>query len=316
MQLGKLKRIAENKLGMPVKDCVIGVPSFWNDQQRRAMLSAASISGLNVMRLMNETTAVALNYGLLRQINKSFKVLFVDFGYSSLNVSLVAFQQGKLQVLATAADPNLGGRDFDKKLMDHFAAQIKKKHKMDVLSQPKPRLKLRKECTRVKKYLSANRQVQFGVEFIMNEKDVSGNITRDEFEGLVEDVLQRLAAPLNRVLADARVEKSELHSLELVGGAVRIPCVKQKLKEWFDNKPLSSTCDGDESVARGCALQCAMLAPFVKVRDFEVNDVTPYGIQLYWQPYSPDDTRTLEEIWSEDCQNSPVPHLNPIPCKN
>merc|ERR1712087_794459 len=226
-----------------------------------------------------------------------------------------SFGTGKLQVLATAADENLGGRNFDLVLMKHFASYVLKKYKMDVLANPKATMKLRKECTRVKKCLSANKDVRFTVEYIMNDTDVQGQISRDEFAKKCSSLVERICTPLNEVLSIAKVKKSELHSLEIVGGAVRIPMVKAKLKEWFNGKNLSATCDGDESVARGCALQCAMLAPFVKVRDFEVNDITPYGIQLYWQPYKKDDTRSLAEIWSEDCTNSPVPARNPIPSK-
>merc|ERR1712165_206209 len=271
------------------------------------------MGGLNVMRLMNETTAVALNYGILRQIKTDIKVLFVDMGYASLNVSLVSFGKGKLQVLATAADPNLGGRNFDVALMNHFATYIKKKYKMDVLSNPKAVLKLRKECNRCKKTLSANKNVRFIVEYIMNDRDVKGDITKAEFEEMCSPIIERLSAPLNEVLSIAKVQKNEIHSLEIVGGAVRIPMVKAKLKEWFNGKNLSATCDGDESVARGCALQCAMLAPFVKVRDFEVKDITHYPFKLYWQPYSASDERPLTEIWDKDSKNVNIAAGSPIP---
>jgi len=313
MQLGKLKKIAEEKLGIAVKDCVIGVPAYWNDQQRRAMLTAAKIAGLNVMRLMNETTAVALNYGILRKHNAEKKVLFFDMGYSSLNIAVVSVDKDKLQVLATSHDANLGGRDFDLILMEHFAGQIKKKYKMDVLSEPKPSLKLRKESTRVKKILSANKKAVFNVEYIMNDTDVKGEVMRDQFEKLCEPLIARMLAPLDEVLSSAGLTKKDLHSVEVVGGAVRVPMVKAKLTEWFEGKAVSTTCDGDESIARGCALQCAMLAPFVKVRDFEVKDITHYPFKLYWQPYSASDERPLTEIWDKDSKNVNIAAGSPIP---
>ena len=144
----KLKGTAEAGLdGTKVADCVIGVPSWWTDVQRRALLDAASVAGLNVLRLINETTAVALQYGILKPLNKDqeLKCLFFDVGHSSTQVSLVSFTEGKLSVLATAADRNLGGRDFDNLLVEHFKNYIKEKYKMDVSTEVKAMQKLRKE---------------------------------------------------------------------------------------------------------------------------------------------------------------------------
>lgn len=257
----ELKAIAEAKLeGQRVVDCVISCPPYWTDGQRRAMLDAANIAGLNVLRLMNETTAVALNYGLLRKLptEKSQEVLFVDMGHSSFNTAVVSFIDKKLTVLSTASDEHLGGRSFDLLLLNRFATEIKAKHNLDVLSNVKATLKLMKECGRVKKVLSANSECRYAVEYIMNDTDVQGTITRQEFEEMAAPLIERMNAPLKRVLERAGKKIEDLHSLEVVGGAHRIPMVQKVLSDFFGN-PVSKTCDGDESVARGCALQCAML---------------------------------------------------------
>ena len=313
---GKLKQVAEGGLeGVKVTDCVISCPPYWNDQRRRAMLDAANVAGLNVLRLMNETTAVGLNYGILRPLpkDKEVKVLFVDCGHATTNAAVISFTEGKLQVLGTASDYKLGGRDFDEFLVQHFAAYIKTKYNMDVTTDRKAMLKLRKECERVKLNLSANSKVQFNVEYIMNDRDVSGIIERAEFEALLaQALLPRLTALVRDLLAKVNVKKEELHSAEVVGGTIRIPATQRALAEFF-GRDLSKTCDGDESVARGCALQCAMISPSFKVKEFEVHDISPYSIALEWGQVTaagaamkPEDSTPLFSV------NNPVPSVKLI----
>jgi heat shock protein 4 len=280
----KLKQITEARLeGQKVSDVVISCPPYWHDAERRALLDAANIAGLNVLRIINETSAIALTYGLLRNLPEKdpIKVLFVDVGNASTNVAVVSFVSGKLNVLGTASDRNLGARNFDKLLVNHFAAYIKTKYKLDVMSETKARLKLLKECERIKTVLSANATVPFNVEFIMNDTDVSGSITRAEFEEMSGPLLKRLLAPVQQVLELTGTKKEELFAVEVVGGGTRIPAVQKALKDFF-GKELSRTLDGDDSVSRGCALQCAMLSPNVVVRQFEVHDITPFMVDIGW----------------------------------
>lgn len=281
----KLKQIAEAGLdGQRVTDCVISCPCFFTDLQRRSMMDAAQIAGLNVLRLMNETAAVALNYGILRPLpqNETREVCFVDMGRSSLQVAVVSFTQGKLKVLSTAWDIHLGGRDFDEMLVQHFNQYIKDKYKLDCLSEAKPTMKLRKECERVKKILSANSVVPFTVEYIMNETDVKGEIKREEFEEMARKYLvPRIQATVERAITESKVPIDKIDACEIIGGSTRIPCVQAALAAFF-GKEVNKTCDSDESIARGCALQCAMNSPSFKVRDFDVQDVTPYGIDMSW----------------------------------
>lgn len=277
----KLKGVAERGLeGQRVVDCVIGVPTYFTDLERRALMDSAKLAGLNVLRLMNETTAVALNYGILRPLPKdeASKVMFLDIGQTGTSAAVVSFVQGKLEVLSTAFDRNLGGRDFDKMLADHFAAYIKDKYKMDVYTEPKATIKLFKECERVKRILSANTKVVFNVEYIMNDTDVKGEIERPEFEEMCKkDMVPRIRLVLQEALDKAGLSAADLTATEIVGGATRIPMVQQELAAFF-GKEVSKTCDSDESVARGCALQCAMLSPAFRVREFDVHDITPYAV--------------------------------------
>lgn len=281
----KLKKIGEDGMeNQKVTDCVIGVPQYWTDQQRRALLGAAKIAGLNVLRLMNETTAVALNWGILKNLDdKPQKVMFVDMGISHTSVLIAEFAAGKLQVVAKHSDRHLGGRNFDQVLVDHFAAYVKTKYKLEVTKDKKAMLKLTKECKRIKLVLSANTKVPFNVEFIMNDKDVSGMIERPEYEAMVQPLIDRFLKVLKETMEQAKLSLDDLHGVEIVGGGTRTPILQTKLQEFIGAKlTLGKTCDSDESVARGCALQCAMLSPSFRVREFAVQDVTPYAISIQW----------------------------------
>lgn len=285
--LTKLKQTTEDRLeNQRVQDCVLACPAYWTDVQRRALLDAANVAGLNVLHLMNETTAVALNYGILRPLpeKEANVVCFFDMGETCTNVSVVSFVQGQLSVLATACDRNLGGRDLDQLLVTHFAKMIKEKYNLDVYTNPKAMIKMYKECKRVKHILSANTMVPFNIEYLMNDTDVTGQIERSEFEELAKaSILSRVLAPLTKALEAAGKTKEDVHSLEIIGGATRIPAIQQQLHEWF-GKELSKTCDSDESVARGCALMCAMMSPTCRVKAFAVRDISPYAIEIQWGP--------------------------------
>jgi len=192
--------------------------------------------------------------------------------------------QGGLKILGTASDPFLGGRDFDGLLVQHFDAFIKKQYKMDVMSNDRARLKLWKECERVKRILSANSKVVFNVEYIMNDTDVKGEIDKPFFEDLCQkSLLPRILNLLQKALDQANVKTSELSSIEVIGGGTRVPIVTTTISN-FVGKPVSYTCDSDESIARGCTLQCAMLSPSFRVREFEVHDVYSYPVLVQWGP--------------------------------
>ncbi|NWQ75655.1 HS74L protein, partial [Columbina picui] len=288
MLLAKLKETSESALKKPVADCVISVPSFFTDAERRSVMAAAQIAGLNCLKLMNETTAVALAYGIYKQDlpaleEKPRNVVFVDMGHSAYQVSICAFNKGKLKVLATTFDPFLGGRNFDEALVDYFSEEFRTKYKLNVKENPRALLRLYQECEKLKKLMSANASdLPLNIECFMNDLDVSSKMNRAQFEQLCAALLARVEPPLRAAMDQAKLQREDIYSIEIVGGATRIPAVKEQISNFFC-KEISTTLNADEAVARGCALQCAILSPAFKVREFSITDVVPYSVTLRWK---------------------------------
>ncbi|XP_076021012.1 heat shock 70 kDa protein 4b isoform X2 [Genypterus blacodes] len=309
MLLTKLKETAENAMKKPVADCVVSVPCYYTDAERRSVVDAAQIAGLNCLRLMNETTAVALAYGIYKQDlpppeEKARNVVFIDLGHSGYQTSVCAFNKGKLKVLATACDPELGGKDFDEMLVRHFCEEFAKKYKLDVKTKPRALVRLYQECEKLKKLMSANiSDLPLNIECFMNDIDVTAKMNRARFEEMCADILARVEAPLQSLLENTKMKKEDIYAVEIVGGASRIPSVKERISKFF-GKELSTTLNADEAVARGCALQCAILSPAFKVREFCTTDVVPYPISLKW-------TSAVEEGISE-CEVFPKNHAAPF----
>nr|XP_008102922.1 PREDICTED: heat shock 70 kDa protein 4 isoform X2 [Anolis carolinensis] len=309
MLLSKLKETAENTLKKPMVDCVVSVPCFYTDTERRSVMDATQIAGLNCLRLINETTAVALAYGIYKQDlpaleEKPRNVVFVDIGHSAYQVSVCAFNKGKLKVLATAFDTVLGGRKFDEVLVNYFCEEFGKKYKLDIKSKIRAMLRLSQECEKLKKLMSANASdLPMNIECFMNDIDVSGTMNRSKFLEMCEDLLARVEPPLRSVLEQAKLKKEDIYSVEIVGGTTRIPAVKERVSKFF-GKEVSTTLNADEAVARGCALQCAILSPAFKVREFSITDLVPYPISLKWN--SP------AEEGISDCEVFPKNHAAPF----
>uniref|UniRef100_A0A671MPV9 Heat shock 70 kDa protein 4-like n=1 Tax=Sinocyclocheilus anshuiensis TaxID=1608454 RepID=A0A671MPV9_9TELE len=309
MLLTKLKETAESALKKPVADCVISVPCFYTDAERRSVIDAAQIAGLNCLRLMNETTAVALAYGIYKQDlptpeEKPRTVVFVDIGHSGYQVSVCAFNKGKLKILATAFDPEMGGKDFDERLVKHFCEEFAVKYKLDVKSKPRALVRLYQECEKLKKLMSANSSdLPLNIECFMNDIDVSSKLNRAQFEEMCADILARVEPPLRSLLEQAHLKKDDIHAVEIVGGASRMPAIKERINKFFGKEP-STTLNADEAVARGCALQCAILSPAFKVREFSTTDVVPFPISLKWNSAAEDGV--------SDCEVFPKNHASPF----
>lgn len=306
--LTKVKQItsADSK-GSAVSDVVISVPGWFTEAQRRSILDAAEISGLNCLRLMNDTTCSALGFGITKTDlpeDKARNVAIVDVGHSNMSVAIVAFKKGQLTVLSTAYERHLGGRDFDKTIADHFTQVFKEKYKIDVNSNPKALHRVYAGVEKVKKILSANMAAPLNIESVMNDIDVSAMLKREELEELVAPVLARLTAPLEKALSDAKLTADDIHSVEMVGGSTRIPAVKERVAAFF-GKQLSFTLNADEAIARGAAFACAIYSPIFKVRDFTVHDVTTYPIQFNWEP--------TPEIPNEESSLVVFSRNNPVP---
>lgn len=278
---------------------MIAIPGWYTDSQRRAVFDAAQIANLNVLRLINDTTAVALSYGItksdLPEPENPRHVVFVDVGHSSLSVAIVAFAKGQLSVKATAYDRHVGGRDIDYALVQHFAEEFKTKYKIDVLSNPKATFRLAAGCDKVKKVLSANAEAPLNVESIMNDIDASSRLTREKYEELLTPILDRIAVPIQQALNESGLTLEQIDNVELVGGCTRVPAVRAKIQSVFAGKHLSTTLNQDEAAVRGATFACAMLSPTFRVRDFAVHDITTYPVKVRWeqQPEDPDDDTEL-----------------------
>ncbi|KAG4978961.1 hypothetical protein AAZX31_13G340100 [Glycine max] len=312
MMLSNLKEIAEKNLNAAVVDCCIGIPLYFTDLQRRAVLDAATIAGLHPLRLFHETTATALAYGIYKTDlpeNDQLNVAFVDVGHASMQVCIAGFKKGQLKVLSQSYDRSLGGRDFDEVLFNHFAAKFKEEYKIDVFQNARACLRLRAACEKLKKVLSANPEAPLNIECLMDEKDVRGFIKRDEFEQLSLPILERVKGPLEKALAEAGLTVENVHMVEVVGSGSRVPAINKILTEFFKKEP-RRTMNASECVARGCALQCAILSPTFKVREFQVNESFPFSISLSWKAPSSD----AQESGPDNKQSTLVfPKGNPIP---
>ncbi|KAK2387239.1 heat shock protein 70 (Hsp 70) family protein [Trifolium repens] len=282
MLFAHLKTMTEKDLEAPISDCVIGIPSYFTNLQRRAYLDAAKIAGLKPLRLIHDCTATALSYGIYKtnfQNDGSTYVAFIDIGHCDTQVCIAAFEFGQMKILSHAFDRSLGGRDFDEVLFTHFAEKFKEQYSIDVFSNAKACIRLRAACEKLKKVLSANPEAPLNIECLMDEKDVKGFITREEFENLAAGLLERISEPCNKALADAGLVAEKIASVELVGSGSRIPAVSTLLSSLFKREP-SRKLNASECVARGCALQCAMLSPTYRVREYEVQDISPFSYGL------------------------------------
>lgn len=309
MYLTKIKQIASAELKMPVSDVVVSVPAWFTDPQRRALMDAAEIAGLKLLRLMNDTTATALGYGITKTDlpppeERPRRVAFVDIGQSNYTCSIVAFKKGELQVLSTASDRHFGGRNFDKILVDHFATEFKERYKIDIHSNPKAYLRVATGVEKLKKVLSANANAPLNIESVMNDVDVQTMLKREEFEELCKPLLDRATVPLEQALADAKLSIEDIDIVEVVGGCSRIPALKERISNFF-NKTLSFTLNQDEAVARGCTWACAILSPAFRVKDFSVHDIVPYPIEFTWEK--------SQEIPDEDTNLTVFPKGNAVP---
>lgn len=299
MYLTKIKQTASAELKLPVSDVVISCPAWFTDAQRRNIIDAADIAGLKTLRLMNDTTATALGYGITKldlpgPEEKPKRVCFVDIGHSNYTASVVEFKKGELAVKSTAYDRHFGGRNFDKAIVDHFVAEFKEKFKIDINENPKARVRLTAACEKLKKVLSANASAPISVESIMNDVDVRGFLKREELEELVKPLLERATKPLEQALAEAKLKPEDIDFIELVGGCTRVPALKAAIQNFF-GKQLNFTQNADEAIARGCAFSCAILSPVFRVRDFSVHDIVNYPIEFTWEksPDIPDEDTSL-----------------------
>lgn len=287
MLLSNLMNTASVEYKAPVRDLVVSVPVYYTHSQRQAILHAATIANLNVLRVLNEHAAIALSYGIFRTKElpetTPIKVAFVDVGEASSTVSITAFTNTRCEVISVASDPSLGGRNLDDIIVNRFAEQFKKNYSIDVLSKPKPAARLRKEAEKVKRILSTNPKAMLNIESLMNDTDVKGQIERDELEDIATPLTDRLRELCKKAILEANLKDGEgLTAVEIVGGGTRVPSVKKAIADVFGSlgAPLRTTLNADESIARGCALMSAMLSPAFKVRDYALTDIASHALDV------------------------------------
>lgn len=282
MVLTKMKETAEAYLGKTVSNAVITVPAYFNDSQRQATKDAGTIAGLNVLRIINEPTAAAIAYGLDKKAAGERNVLIFDLGGGTFDVSILSIDDGIFEVKSTAGDTHLGGEDFDNRLVTHFVQEFKRKHKKDLTTNKRALRRLRTACERAKRTLSSSTQASIEIDSLFEGTDFYTSITRARFEELNADLFRSTMDPVEKAIRDAKLDKSSIHDIVLVGGSTRIPKVQRLLQDFFNGKELNKSINPDEAVAYGAAVQAAILHgdKSQEVQDLLLLDVTPLSLGI------------------------------------
>merc|ERR1739848_799549 len=283
MVLTKMKETAEAYLGTKVNDAVVTVPAYFNDSQRQATKDAGSISGLNVLRIINEPTAAAIAYGLDKKGAGEQNILIYDMGGGTFDVSILTIEDGIFEVKATAGDTHLGGEDFDNRIVDFCMQDFKRKNRgKDLSGNQRAIRRLRTQCERGKRTLSASAQATIEIDSIFEGIDYTCTLTRARFEELNMDYFRNSMGPVEKVLRDSGIDKRNVHEVVMVGGSTRIPKVTQLIQEFFNGKEPCKSINPDEAVAFGAAVQAAILTGegSTQVQDLLLLDVTPLSMGL------------------------------------
>lgn len=260
-----------------MNNAVITVPAYFNDSQRQATKDAGTISGLNVLRIINEPTAAAIAYGLDKKVTswKKFQqwcatfhaavsnfccslqvgsernVLIFDLGGGTFDVSILTIEDGIFEVKSTAGDTHLGGEDFDNRMVNHFIAEFKRKFKKEISNNKRAVRRLRTACERAKRTLSSSTQASIEIDSLYEGVDFYTSITRARFEELNADLFRGTLEPVEKALRDAKMDKSQIHDIVLVGGSTRIPKIQKLLQDFFNGRDLNKSINPDEAVAYG-----------------------------------------------------------------
>jgi len=284
MVLAKMREIAEEYLESSVMNAVITVPAYFNDSQRKATIEAGVIAGLNVLKVINEPTAAAIAYGLDKRTNcvEERNIFVFDLGGGTFDVSLVTIKDKVFEVKATGGDTHLGGEDFDNRMVYYFVEEIKRKKKLKIVGNPKAMRRLRTACEKAKRTLSFASVTNVEVDALFKGVDFSSSITRAKFEEINMDLFDECMEIVEKCLSDAKIDKSSVDDVVIVGGSSRIPKVQQLLQDFFKGKALCKSINPDEAVAYGAAVHAALLSGSVKnVPNLVLIDVAP--LSLGWK---------------------------------
>uniref|UniRef100_A0A6V7JRG3 Uncharacterized protein n=1 Tax=Bracon brevicornis TaxID=1563983 RepID=A0A6V7JRG3_9HYME len=285
MVLIKMKETAEAYLGEKVREAVITVPAYFNDSQRQATKDAGAIAGLNVLRIINEPTAAALAYGLDKNLKGEKNVLIFDLGGGTFDVSILSIDEGSLfEVKSTAGDTHLGGEDFDSRLVDHLCKEFERKYRKNIKANPRALRRLRTAAERAKRTLSSSTEASIEIDALCDGIDFYTKVSRARFEELCADLFRATLEPVEKALADAKLDKKSIHDIVLVGGSTRIPKVQSMLQNFFCGKQLNLSINPDEAVAYGAAVQAAILTgeggKSSTLQDVLLVDVAPLSLGI------------------------------------
>jgi len=279
--LQKMKQTAEAWLGVEVTHAVVTVPAYFDDSQRQATKDAGTIAGMTVLRIINEPTAAAIAYGLDKQ-NRETNIIVYDLGGGTFDVSLLTLDEGVFEVLATNGDTHLGGQDFDQRVIAYMIKTFKKKHKIDITNNLRALAKLRREVEKAKRALSSQHQVKIEIDNFAEGIDFSESLTRARFEELNTDLFRKTLKPVQIVMKDSGLKKSEVHEIVLVGGSTRIPKVQKLVKDFFNGKEPNRGINPDEAVAYGATVQAGILSgeDDDELKEILLLDVTPLSLGI------------------------------------
>ncbi|XP_061191879.1 heat shock protein 70 B2-like [Saccostrea echinata] len=283
MVLTKMKETAEAYLGQQVKEAVITVPAYFNNAQREATKDAGIIAGLNVLRIVNEPTAAALAYGLDKNLSGEKNVLIFDLGGGTFDVSILTIDEGSIfEVRSTAGDTHLGGEDFDNRMVNHFVQEFKRKYGKDISNNSRSLRRLRTASERAKRTLSSSSEASIEIDSLFEGIDFYSKITRARFEDLCSDLFRATLEPVEKALRDAKIDKSKIHEVVLVGGSTRIPKIQKMLQDFMGGKELNKSINPDEAVAYGAAVQAAILKGDKSdvIKDVLLVDVAPLSLGI------------------------------------
>ncbi|KAM3138385.1 hypothetical protein pb186bvf_009471 [Paramecium bursaria] len=285
--LNKLRSIiAHNDINLQSSNVVISVPSYYTEQERKALIDACNIAEIPLERLLNETTAISINYGLFRKNDLDPAtpryVAFVDFGHSKLSAFVGSFLKEKASVVAQVNERNLGARNFDWFVYEKYADQFQEQSQLNVRTNNKAKLRLLEAIEKQRKVLSANQEAPINLEYLVEDEDFNTLINRADYETLVQPVLLQFENALQQLQAQLEAKKIKLHSVEIVGGATRMPCIQHIIQKVFKVESVSKTLNQSESIARGAAMMAAMRSPQFRVSEYQIEDANYYPIKVGW----------------------------------